>query len=84
MASVSDTFLSLVSGHVEELGGGKYLWLGTFESVRVGWTMKLNIDMANKPAYKKSKFPHYYYATYICRYRLDLACNMARGLTKFF
>ena len=40
-------------GHVEPLGGGKYLWMGTFESVRVGWTMKLNIDMANKPAYAK-------------------------------
>ena len=41
------------AGHVERLGGGKYLWLGTFESVRVGWKMKLNIDMANKPAYMK-------------------------------
>ena len=35
------------AGHVERLGGGKYLWLGTFESVRVGWKMKLNIGQAH-------------------------------------
>ena len=40
-------------GRVENIGGGKFLWLGSFESVRVGWKIRLNIDMANKPAYEK-------------------------------
>ena len=43
-------------GRVEKIGGGKYLWLGSFESVRVGWKIRLNVDMANKPAYEKGIF----------------------------
>ena len=43
-------------GRVENIGGGKFLWLGSFESVRVGWKIRLNIDMANKPAYEKGIF----------------------------
>ncbi len=67
-------------GRVENLGEGKYLWLGTFQryillaaassqavlleqknridanfSVRVGWKIHLNIDMANKPGYVQGK-----------------------------
>ena len=34
---------------------GKYLWKGINESVRVGWKIRLNIDMANKPAYMEEK-----------------------------
>ena len=35
------------------LGQGKSLWVGTFKSVRVGWKLALNVDMANKPGYEK-------------------------------
>ena len=38
---------------VEYIGSGKYLWLGSFESVRIGWKIRLNVDMANKPAYER-------------------------------
>ena len=34
---------------------GKYLWKGINESVRVGWKIRLNIDMANKPAYMEEE-----------------------------
>ena len=44
------------TGRVKEIGGGKYLWLGSFESIRVGWKLRLNVDMANKPAYEKGKY----------------------------
>ena len=50
--------LSILSdqiGRVQQIGGGKYLWLGSFESIRVGWKLRLNVDMANKPAYEKGK-----------------------------
>ena len=40
-------------GRVKEIGSGKYLWIGSFESVRYGWKLRLNVDMANKPAYKR-------------------------------
>ena len=40
-------------GRVENIGSGKFLWLGSFESIRVGWKIRLNIDMANKPAYQR-------------------------------
>ena len=43
------------TGRVQQIGGGKYLWLGSFESIRVGWKLRLNVDMANKPAYEKGK-----------------------------
>ncbi len=36
---------------VIQLGNGKYLWVGTFQSVRLGWKPMLNLDIANKPAY---------------------------------
>ena len=42
--------------NVVEIDAGKYLWLGSFQSVRVGWKIRLNIDMANKPSYMKSKY----------------------------
>ena len=38
---------------VEKIGSGKYLWKGSFESVRCGWKLRLNVDMANKPAYER-------------------------------
>ena len=38
---------------VIDLGQGKSLWVGTFKSVRVGWNLVLNVDMANKPGYEK-------------------------------
>ena len=44
------------TGRVQQIGGGKYLWLGSFESIRVGWKLRLNVDMANKPAYEKGKY----------------------------
>ncbi len=40
-------------GRVQELANGKSLWIGTFQSVRVGWTIRLNVDMANRPAYEE-------------------------------
>ncbi len=40
---------------VVEIDAGKYVWQGFFASVRVGWKIRLNVDMANKPAYMKSK-----------------------------
>jgi hypothetical protein len=40
-------------GRVQELANGKSLWSGTFQSVRVGWTIRLNVDMANRPAYEE-------------------------------
>ena len=36
-----------------DIGGGKSLWLGTFKSVRTGWKLHLNVDMANKPGYEE-------------------------------
>ncbi len=39
------------SGKVIQIGNGKYLWVGTFQSVRLGWKPMLNLDIANKPAY---------------------------------
>ena len=47
------------TGRVENIGGGKFLWLGSFESVRVGWKIRLNVDMANKPAYEKGIFIYF-------------------------
>ena len=38
-------------GQVIQIGNGKYLWVGTFQSVRLGWKPMLNLDIANKPAY---------------------------------
>jgi len=46
-------------GRVEQIDVGKFLWLGTFESVRVGWKLSLNVDMANKPAYEKDDLINY-------------------------
>ena len=40
---------------VIELGQGKSLWVGTFKSVRIGWKLALNVDMANRPGYEKRK-----------------------------
>jgi len=37
-----------------DIGMGKYIWLGTFKSVRTGWKVHLNVDMANKPGYEKT------------------------------
>ncbi len=39
------------SGQVIQIGNGKSLWVGTFQSVRLGWKPMLNLDIANKPAY---------------------------------
>ena len=50
------TYCADQTGRVEKIGGGKYLWLGSFESIRVGWKLRLNVDMANKPAYEKGKY----------------------------
>ena len=50
------TYCADQTGRVEKIGGGKYLWLGSFESIRVGWKLRLNVDMANKPAYEKGKW----------------------------
>merc|ERR1719392_397639 len=36
-----------------DIGMGKYIWLGTFKSVRTGWKVQLNVDMANKPGYER-------------------------------
>lgn len=44
---------------VIDLGGGKSLWVGTFQSVRLGWKPMLNIDMANKPAYEQSPITNF-------------------------
>lgn len=41
---------------ITQIDAGKYVWHGSFQSVRVGWKMRLNINMANKPAYMKGKF----------------------------
>ena len=53
MESVGRNFFSPGPGRVQELANGKSLWIGTFQSVRVGWTIRLNVDMANKPAYEE-------------------------------
>ena len=34
---------------------GKFLWKGTFSSARIGWELRLNVDMANRPGYKQSE-----------------------------
>jgi hypothetical protein len=54
--TVGRSYFQPEKGRVEELGEGKYLWLGTFQSVRIGWKIHLNVDMANKPSYKKGNF----------------------------
>jgi hypothetical protein len=46
-------FVNSIPGRVQELANGKSLWIGTFQSVRVGWKIRLNVDMANKPAYEE-------------------------------
>lgn len=40
---------------IYQIDAGKYVWQGTFQSSRVGWKIRLNIDVANKPAYMKCK-----------------------------
>ena len=50
------SILSDQTGRVQQIGGGKYVWLGSFESIRMGWKLRLNVDMANKPAYEKGKY----------------------------
>ena len=52
---VGRNFFSPGPGRVKELANGKSLWIGTFLSVRVGWKVRLNVDMANKPAYEEGK-----------------------------
>jgi len=39
---------------METLSNGKHLWIGTFMSARMGWKLRLNIDMVVKPAYDTS------------------------------
>jgi hypothetical protein len=36
-----------------KLSNGKALWQGTFQSARIGWKLVINVDVANKPAYKE-------------------------------
>ena len=45
-------------GRVQELANGKSLWIGTFLSVRIGWTIRLNLDVANRPAYEEGTVWH--------------------------
>ena len=40
-------------GSVLDIGKGKSIWVGTFQSVRMGWRPYLNVDMANRPAYNQ-------------------------------
>ena len=37
-----------------DIGGGAYLWVGTFTSVRLGWKPMLNVDVANKVGFEES------------------------------
>ena len=55
MDTVGRNFFSPGPGRVQELANGKSLWIGTFQSVRVGWKIRLNVDMANKPAYEEGE-----------------------------
>ena len=48
-----------VNSGVTGLGQGKSLWTGTFVSARLGWNIKLNVDMANRPGYERSKQNYY-------------------------
>ena len=34
-----------------QLSNGRSLWQGTFQSVRPGWKLQINVDVANKPGY---------------------------------
>ena len=47
--------IDITEENVVQIDVGKYLWKGINESVRVGWKIRLNIDMANKPAYMEEK-----------------------------
>ena len=40
-------------GSVIDMGNGKSIWVGTFQSVRMGWQPYLNVDVANRPAYNQ-------------------------------
>ena len=37
-----------------DIGGGAYLWVGTFTSVRLGWKPMLNVDVPNKVGCEES------------------------------
>ena len=45
---------SSVKGKVVDLPGGKCIWFGHFQAVNIGWKPFINVDVANKPAVKKS------------------------------
>ena len=51
------------AGSVIDIGEGKSLWLGTFKSVRTGWKIHYNVDMANKVGYEEQDV-----VTFICKY----------------
>ena len=40
-------------GSVIDMGNGKSIWVGTFQSVRMGWRPYLNVDVANRQAYNQ-------------------------------
>ena len=42
------------NGTAIDIGGGAFLWVGTFSSVRLGWKPMLNLDIANRVALEKS------------------------------
>ena len=61
------------AGNVIDIGEGKSLWLGTFKSVRTGWKIHYNVDMANKVGYEEQDV-----ITFICTYincRRDDLCK---------
>jgi len=41
------------NGSILEIGHGKSIWVGTFQSARIGWKPFLNIAVANRPAYNQ-------------------------------
>ena len=42
------------NGTAIDIGGGAFLWVGTFSSVRLGWKPMLNLDIANRVVLEKS------------------------------
>jgi len=39
---------------IVELPNGKSIWFGLYQSTRMEWQLRINIDMVCKPAYKES------------------------------
>ncbi len=75
--TVGRCYFNDLSGRIINIGNGKSLWVGTFQSVRLGWKPMLNLDIANKPAY--FSIPMVNFVTEVLKRSLH---DVARGMDK--